>query len=103
MKPLLSLALAASCFVLACQPETSGRAEDGAEAQPPGETNPVPPPKLPAPPIPAPAPEVVSALQTQAFGKKLLGRTAVLVGDRFVKADLRSAPEFYLIHWSASW
>lgn len=54
----------------------------------------------------APAPpgaEVLAALEGQAVGKKLLGKTMQLVGDQFVEADLRKAPDYYLVHYSASW
>ena len=50
-----------------------------------------------------PTPEVVAALESQAVGKKLLGNTRVLIGGTFVSADLQNAPEFYLVHYSASW
>ena len=54
------------------------------------------------PPAP-PTPEVVTALEAQPFGKKLLGKTKVLVGENYVSADLQSAPEYYLLFFSASW
>ncbi|MFP6866050.1 MAG: hypothetical protein VCA35_08925 [Roseibacillus sp.] len=54
------------------------------------------------PPEP-PTPEVVAALESQAVGKKLLGNTRILIGGKFVSADLQNAPEFYLVHYSASW
>jgi hypothetical protein len=54
------------------------------------------------PPKP-PTPEVVAALKSQAVGKKLLGNTRILIGGKFVSADLQNAPEFYLVHYSASW
>ena len=61
----------------------------------------------PAPtPEPAPGPsreEVPAALQAQEFGRKLLGKTVFLQDGKFASADLPSAPEYYLIHWSASW
>lgn len=53
------------------------------------------------PPAP-PTPEVVAALQAQPFGKKLLGNTSLLVGNKYVAADLQSAPEYYLLFFSAS-
>jgi hypothetical protein len=54
------------------------------------------------PPAP-PTPEVVTALEAQPFGKKLLGKTKVLVGEKYVSADLQSAPEYYFLFFSASW
>lgn len=49
-----------------------------------------------------PPPEVVAALKKQAVGKRLLGHTRIFDGEKMVKADLRSAPDYYLIHFSAS-
>lgn len=46
---------------------------------------------------------MVTALEAQPFGKKLLGKTKVLVGENYVSADLQSAPEYYLLFFSASW
>ena len=57
-----------------------------------------------APPQPAPpSAEVLAALRDQEFGRKLLGKTMFLVGDKLVQADLPHAPEYYLLHYSASW
>lgn len=79
----------AALLLVSCDSETANRA--GSEGGPPAQ-----------PPDP-PTAEVVAALEAQSFGKNLLGKTMVLVGDRFLPADLQSAPEYYLIHYSASW
>lgn len=50
-----------------------------------------------------PPPEVLAALQKQPVGKLLLGNTRIFDGEKMVKAELRSAPEYYLIHFSASY
>ncbi|NNC90317.1 MAG: hypothetical protein HKN82_17830 [Akkermansiaceae bacterium] len=42
-------------------------------------------------------------LAKQAVGKKLLGNTVKVAGDAFVAADLATAPEYYLVYYSASW
>lgn len=60
------------------------------------------PESAPARPAP-PSAEVLAALKEQEFGRKLLGKTMFLVGDKFVQADLRDAPDYYLVHYSASW
>lgn len=80
-------------FVISCQQQETGDEEQSSQ----GET---PTPSAPAQP---PAPEVLAALESQEIGKKLLGKTVYLQGDQFVKANLPFAPEYYLVHWSASW
>lgn len=86
---LLGTTALASLLFLSCDNATNSTSGSGPSV----------PTEAPAPP----SPEVVSALQAQSFGKNLLGKTMLLVGDQFVAADLQSAPEYYLIHYSASW
>lgn len=59
------------------------------------------PPSKPAPA--APTSEAIEALKAQSVGRKLIGNTHLLVGDRFVKTDLAVAPEYYFLYYSASW
>lgn len=86
MKLIPTLALSATVLLASCEKEAS--VVEGTIPQVP-----------PAPPTP----EVVTALEAQPFGKKLLGKTKVLVGEHYVSADLQSAPEYYLLFFSASW
>ena len=59
-------------------------------------------PDLPTTPPPPPSAEVIAALEAQPAGKKLLGKTHLLIGDKFVKSDPQAAPDYYLIHYSFS-
>lgn len=43
------------------------------------------------------------SLKDQKIGKKLMGKTVRVVGNKFVTEDTTKVPDFYFVYFSASW
>ncbi|MGB0774922.1 MAG: hypothetical protein ACPG32_01920 [Akkermansiaceae bacterium] len=42
-------------------------------------------------------------LEDQKVGKRLMGKTVKLEGDKYVSQDTKKVPEYYMVYYAASW